>query len=1362
MQTTPMSFTTPNPQSRSDPPGPITQSPSSSVAGGHTLNRGSGLNLLSAVCTDDGFSPSTQFYDDGLVSQAPASTSPTEVIIPAVTQTSPVTNRQTAIALFQDKASRKRPSSSFNPENIEKKHKSWKGTHNSKTSMMLFLREDRLRATSLLLGAKPFSTNGVMRRCYNGFGRATSCSYLPFNNMKPTLIDPTLSTQPLTLDHHRLLFEDFVELTPGTEVVFLVSRMNHFFQDKITFQLFQNELKANPSVSRVISGKRYFAFQAVVTSNPKCNDFIDSNYTHSEIAKLCIFREGVAIRFELKSTKRPINLFHYDFFDSMGTFQLWGTHSIERLALIQDSFYRNATGRVGAVVSNFIDELEGDVTLSTMLVGYYQKYKAVERMKLQHQVDLEEAVSTARMHEMICVENNDDAFEEFKVVVDSTIKKAVFSLYGQFSEFTLPIITQDMLINMENAFRRLLPTQYHCIRSMMGKAVRRDPSTTTQEQEFRERQWDRYAFYTFIQQCRLRNSHNFIWFSLINAASTFSSGRSHIPLHFGFSIAKNTMLRRLNEMYNYAELVMKSKETLNEHKSFVIAIFDNSQFNINKKFQQHAKSSNMAEATCRIFLKPTTYEYIEDIVTSWLELDENRITYLDQSIPSPYGMPRYELLPAEWTISDIAEERFSTFETSIDVTGDRVQSYYDVKRTMSITRRLKRIIPYTSDRFFQFSNPEHNAGLLSLSVCDKLKNNWQRTIPSNKPGVHCSWYHHILKTSYSQTMVWRGKPKPAQLLIPAVSPENETTNKGAANVIMSLLLYHGVVEPTSSDGANGDVKGMRLAHDYKDRHVMLVGDGLSQIRVKTFETMIQESSFRFKENFQATDMIRKALGQVIHVTGDLHGGRFHFLAAIYSLFYGAFIQFVQILLGWKRIRGSDVTKCYQQAAGLVLMGADEVEKILVSAYLNDVLFNDRCARDRLCQERNSKEYGLLIAKGYRKWLKKKQKNTTDDVFRMMINFVLLTDDYREFRMSLNTGDAVMIEALYRDFLPTFYLTKKKHYVEINFYHRIGPRHLQLVRINRTAPLYAGTDKQDVPMANWSLDGIIELIQKYYHQLKFSSDKGWSTHSPHVMLTNKALRFAQTEYNRLSSKADKQEKWTNLSDDIDPANNRSNTAVNCRAKEHLAIANYLQILEVGIEKPGRKYCKKEFLEALEKVQIRLDDEDEEARARRRMEEARSEDEGVMATIIDELFDSHQRNDEEEGTNSSHVDLSVELDAANIARDGEEVQDEDENNVLNEANAEDERNGDVDRCKDIVVATTQRPLKVCLANVNDVCFTDINEAGRKLMEARNPEVTRFNRQMRFNRKMSFYANVHASLENTDNDDDVFEDAFSRFIN
>ena len=242
---------------------------------------------------------------------------------------------------------------------------------------------------------------------------------------------------------------------------------------------------------------------------------------------------------------------------------MWGTHSIKRLALVQDNFYKNTIGRVGAVVSTFIDELEGNVTLSTMLVGYYQKYKAVEKLKLQHQADLEEAVSTSRMHDIICVKNKDSAFKEFRNVVDYDIKNAEYSLYGQFSEFTLPIITQEMFRTMENTIRHFLPTQYHCICSMMGKLARKDPETTTPEQEMRERQWDRYAFYTFIQQCWLRNSHNFIWFSLVNAASTFSGGRLHIPLHFGFSIAKNTMLQKLNEMFTYADLVMKSKESLN-------------------------------------------------------------------------------------------------------------------------------------------------------------------------------------------------------------------------------------------------------------------------------------------------------------------------------------------------------------------------------------------------------------------------------------------------------------------------------------------------------------------------------------------------------------------------------------------------------------------------------------------------------------------------------------------------------------------------------------------------------------------------------------------------------------------------------
>ena len=117
-------------------------------------------------------------------------------------------------------------------------------------------------------------------------------------------------------------------------------------------------------------------------------------------------------------------------------------------------------------------------------------------------------------------------------------------------------------------------------------------------QETKERQWDCFTFFTFIQQCCLCNPHNIVWFSLVNTASHFSGGRNHISLHFGYSIAKNTMLRKLSNMFTYPEIVLKSKLTLNRFKTFVIAIFDNSQFNIKKKFQQNGTSSNMAEATC--------------------------------------------------------------------------------------------------------------------------------------------------------------------------------------------------------------------------------------------------------------------------------------------------------------------------------------------------------------------------------------------------------------------------------------------------------------------------------------------------------------------------------------------------------------------------------------------------------------------------------------------------------------------------------------------------------------------------------------------------------------------------------------------
>ena len=216
---------------------------------------------------------------------------------------------------------------------------------------------------------------------------------------------------------------------------------------------------------------------------------------------------------------------------------------------------------------------------------------------------------------------------------------------------------------------------------------------------------------------------------------------------------------------------------------------------------------------------------------------------------------------------------------------------------------------------------------------------------------------------------------------------------------------------------------------------------------------------------------------------------------MHNLFYGSFLQCTQTILGWKRIYGSDIANCYQQAAGLATMVLDEVERKLMAAYLHHV-DTTPVLQKKFFEEKNPKNLSILIANGYLTWIDEKCTSTTDEVFRMMLNFVKTMTLCQQFRCSLSSGDSIMIEVLYQEFLPIFVLTNKKHYVEIvlgmidTLCSKLNCMQLQLVRTNRTVSLYSSQEKQEnKPMSNWALDAIIELIQKHYHQMRFKNEKG---------------------------------------------------------------------------------------------------------------------------------------------------------------------------------------------------------------------------------------------------------------------------------
>ena len=102
----------------------------------------------------------------------------------------------------------------------------------------------------------------------------------------------------------------------------------------------------------------------------------------------------------------------------------------------------------------------------------------------------------------------------------------------------------------------------------------------------------------------------------------------------------------------------------------------------------------------------------------------------------------------------------------------------------------------------------------------------------------------------------------------------------------------------------------------------------------------------------------------------------------------------------------------------------------------------------------------------------------------MINHVQIMNLCRHFRVSLSVGDGAMLEVLHRELLLMFVLTKMKNYANIvpdmmdSLCSNISINQLKMVRINRTVPLCNGTDHQGIHMANFALDDVKELIQKY--------------------------------------------------------------------------------------------------------------------------------------------------------------------------------------------------------------------------------------------------------------------------------------------
>ena len=108
-------------------------------------------------------------------------------------------------------------------------------------------------------------------------------------------------------------------------------------------------------------------------------------------------------------------------------------------------------------------------------------------------------------------------------------------------------------------------------------------------------------------------------------------------------------------------------------------------------------------------------------------------------------------------------------------------------------------------------SPDHARAIKKLALPSRLKTNKSVIIPE----MGRSFYTGMGLFQHKTTKLWMGDRKKCSLLVPPISKEDETTNKGAAKVILSLLALFGIMEGQSYEGEHGSVRELELAKNFE-------------------------------------------------------------------------------------------------------------------------------------------------------------------------------------------------------------------------------------------------------------------------------------------------------------------------------------------------------------------------------------------------------------------------------------------------------------------------------------------------------------------------------------------------------------------
>jgi hypothetical protein len=357
---------------------------------------------------------------------------------------------------------------------IKKKNKK---TFSPESSMLYFLRSEYVDSYVTLHSKlkNGFNTSHQMKQALNNWAwNGKDITWGCFKNFESLMMS---SHYPITQDHTRLMLEDFMMCEPGDHLLCLISQKHHFFTGRGSITWIKNMTESIEIESwKPIRFQKevFFAVVMTVKSNVHLNDFrTDSkSKTMEEIRYLCSKEGGAGLSLSLPNNSTQLIKF-YDVLHHCQFIQFWSTVTQSKRMTIVKKAMRNIrdTARLGPVVARYLDEVYGDRFVTAAYLQTYELLMAKALSAKQLDAYKAEPISTERLTRHLNLSDKDPKFIEFRNHIDTVTKNAILEVYGNFSEFTTPILTQHTLSEFAELFKTTLPQHYTTLSLLLNKQV---------------------------------------------------------------------------------------------------------------------------------------------------------------------------------------------------------------------------------------------------------------------------------------------------------------------------------------------------------------------------------------------------------------------------------------------------------------------------------------------------------------------------------------------------------------------------------------------------------------------------------------------------------------------------------------------------------------------------------------------------------------------------------------------------------------------------------------------------------------------------------------------------------------------------